>query len=373
MSNDAATTSGSATSGPSSPGAASGGAVVDDDALSRLRPLSFAVAYRMLGSVAEAEDVVQEALLKVVRQAAEPGGVRNPDAFVTTITTRLSINVLRSARARRETYVGDWLPEPLVSGASSWPGHETPVVAHAAPPPEAAAHAELADDLSTAFLVVLETLTPTERAAFLLHDVLGYPHGEAAEIIGTSAVSARQLASRARRRIAARRAQSVGRAPAGKDRAEATRLVGRFLAAVEDGQVEAFVGILADDVVFTGDGGGNVPPGFAIQKPMAGRARVARALAGFARRAGGGMARYEPADVNGAPGLVIVAGDSLGGGVLGTLSFEVGIEPDGTGRIVACHGVVNPAKLGHLGRLADLTRVAAYLRTAHGSGRLSGR
>ncbi|MBE1878217.1 sigma-70 family RNA polymerase sigma factor [Myceligenerans pegani] len=327
--------------------------IIDDDALDRLRPLSFAVAYRMLGSVAEAEDVVQEALLKVAQQADEPGGVRNPDAFVTTVTTRLSINVLRSARARRETYVGPWLPEPLMDATA---------VAHAAPAPDAAAHAELADDLSTAFLVVLETLTPTERAAFLLHDVLGYPHGEAAEIIGTTAVSARQLASRARRRIEAKRSEALGRTHARRDREEANRLVGRFLAAIEEGKVEAFVDVLADDVVFTGDGGGNVPPGFAISKPMSGRERVAKLLTGFTRRGMSGLAYYVPEDINGAPGLVIMASDDLGGGVLGTLSFEIGTTADGSARIAAAHGVVNPAKLGHLGRLADLDRIAAYVR-----------
>ncbi|GAB3167748.1 RNA polymerase sigma-70 factor [Myceligenerans halotolerans] len=336
---------------------------IDDDVLDRLRPLAFAVAYRMLGSVAEAEDVVQEALLKVAQQAAEPGGVRNPEAFVTTVTTRLSINVLRSARVRRETYVGPWLPEPLVPGTTAeWPGHEAPAVAHGAPPPDAAAHAELADDLSTAFLVVLETLTPTERAAFLLHDVLGYPHGEAAEIIGTTTVSARQLASRARRRIEAKRAETLRRTHAPADREEANRLVSRFLAAVEDGEIEAFVDILADDVVFTGDGGGNVPPGFAITKPMSGRERVAKLLAGFTRRGLPGLAHYVPEDINGAPGLLVVADEALGGGVLATLSFEFGTEPDGTTRIVAAHGVVNPAKLGHVGRLADLDGIAAYLR-----------
>lgn len=346
-----------------------GGTTIDDDALHRLRPLAFAVAYRMLGSVAEAEDVVQEALLKVTQQAAEPGGVRNPEAFVTTVTTRLSINVLRSARVRRETYVGPWLPEPLVAGtAARWPGHEAPAVAHSTAPPDAAEHAELADDLSTAFLVVLETLTPTERAAFLLHDVLGYPHGEAAEIIGTSTVSARQLASRARRRIEAKRAEALRHTPARKDREEASRLVSRFLAAIEDGEVEAFVDILAEDVVFTGDGGGNVPPGFAITKPMAGRERVAKLLTGFARRGLPGLAHYVPEDINGAPGLLIVADEALGGGVLGTLSFELGTGPDGGARIAAAHGVVNPAKLGHLGRLADLDRIAAHIRGGRRSG-----
>ena len=169
---------------------------LDGAALDRLRPLAFSVAYRMLGSVAEAEDVVQEALLRL----SQADGVRNPDAFVTTVTTRIAIDVLRSARVRRESYVGEWLPEPLVG-----PAHSNLPVAMATAPPDAAAHAELADDLSTAFLVLLERLTPTERAAFLLHDVLGFSHSDAADVIGTSEVAARQLASRARRRIARER------------------------------------------------------------------------------------------------------------------------------------------------------------------------
>jgi RNA polymerase sigma factor (sigma-70 family) len=340
----------------------SSGTRLDDATLDRLRPLAFSVAYRMLGSVAEAEDVVQEALTRL----SQADGVRNPDAFVTTVTTRIAIDVLRSARVRRESYVGEWLPEPLVG-----PVQVNLPVAMAETPPDAAAHAELADDLSTAFLVLLETLTPTERAAFLLHDVLGYPHSDAADIIGTSEVAARQLASRARRRIARQRGDVGHRAASGsdgavrengrdngrEDRARAEQLVSRFLAACEDGEVDAFLDLLTEDVVLTGDSGGNVPPGMSIARPVAGQVPVARVLAGFMRR--GAPIHFERALVGGEPGLLIVADDAIGGGLIGTWSFEVS-----DGQLAAIRGVVNPEKLRHLGRLADLTRLQEWLRGA---------
>ena len=350
---------------------------LDDAALGRLRPLAFTVAYRMLGSVAEAEDVVQEALTRV----SQAEGVRNPDAFVTTVTTRIAIDVLRSARVRRESYVGDWLPEPLVGPIpSSLP------VAMATAPPDVARHAELADDLSTAFLVLLETLTPTERAAFLLHDVLGFPHSDAADVIGTSEVAARQLASRARRRIARHRgdvaeheatagaAASAALARTGRpepdgqteptrrpraagDRARADQLVARFLAACEEGAVDPFLELLAQDVVLTGDGGGKVPPGMSISRPVAGRETVARLLAGFVHR--GAPLHFERALVGGEPGLLIVADDAVGGGLVGTWAFEIS-----GGVIAGIRGVINPEKLRHVGPLADLDRIQAALRSA---------
>ncbi|WP_423464670.1 sigma-70 family RNA polymerase sigma factor [Promicromonospora sp. MS192] len=367
------------------------GTHLDDAALARLRPLAFSVAYRMLGSVAEAEDVVQEALTRL----SQADGVRNPDAFVTTVTTRIAIDVLRSARVRRESYVGEWLPEPLVGPVDA---HHLPV-AMATPPPDAAGHAELADDLSTAFLVLLETLTPTERAAFLLHDVLGFPHSEAADVIGTSEVAARQLASRARRRIANRReaaapgagstepgsghdavarhgagaqqasgAQHASGAPGARRTTEthAEQLVTRFLAACEDGAVDSFLELLAQDVVLTGDSGGNVPPGMSIARSVVGQVPVARVLAGFMRR--GAPLHFERALVGGQPGLLIVADDVLGGGLVGTWSFEVAEEaapgaPGTTTRLAAIRGVINPEKLRHLGPLADLTRLHEWLRT----------
>lgn len=368
------TASGTARGGATASGTApTAGVFLDDAALGRLRPLSFAVAYRMLGSVAEAEDVVQEALTRV----SQSPDVRNPDAFVTTVTTRIAIDVLRSARVRREQYVGEWLPEPLVGPLPSLP------VAMATPSPDVARHAELSDDLSTAFLVLLETLTPTERAAFLLHDVLGFPHSEAADVIGTTEVAARQLASRARRRIAGRVApQQVAPQPpapqpapqhpeqddpahhalsarprTASDRARAEELVSRFLAACEEGAVDSFLELLAEDVVLTGDGGGKVPQGMSIARPVAGRVTVARMLASFVGR--GAPLHFERALVGGEPGLLIVADDVVGGGLIGTWSFEVS-----DGLLAGIRGVINPEKLGHLGQLADLDRLQAALRSA---------
>jgi RNA polymerase sigma factor (sigma-70 family) len=318
-------------------------ATTDAD-LEDLRRVAFGAAYRMLGSVTEAEDVAQEAMLRVAPTGDVDAAVVNPAAYTTTVATRIALDVLRSARVRRESYVGEWVPEPLVGD----------VVAAGSAGREAAAHAELADDLSTAFLVLLETLTPAERAAFLLHDVFGYPHRESAHVIGTTELAARQLASRARRRVAARRADDA--APARPD-PHAAELVRRFIAATEDGDVDALLELLADDVALTGDGGGNVPAGLAVSRPVSGRVAVARLLAGFARR--GAPARLETTVVNGAPGLIAYADASVGGGVIGTYALEVT-----GGRISRIDGVINPEKLRHLAPLADLEAVAAAIRAA---------
>lgn len=318
--------------------------------LEDLRRVAFGAAYRMLGSVTEAEDVAQEAMLRVAPLGAVDGAVLNPAAYTTTVATRIALDVLRSARVRRESYVGEWVPEPLVGD----------VVAAGSAGREAAAHAELADDLSTAFLVLLETLTPAERAAFLLHDVFGYPHRESAQVIGTTELAARQLASRARRRVAARREAepAPAEAPAARgDDPHAAELVRRFIAATEDGDVEALVALLADDVALTGDSGGNVPTGLAVSRPVSGNVAVARLLSGFARR--GAPARIEATVVNGGPGMIAYADDSVGGGVIGTYSLQVS-----GGRITRIDGVINPDKLRHLAPLADLEAVAAELRAA---------
>ncbi len=315
-----------------------------------LRRVAFSAAYRMLGSVAEAEDVAQEAMLRVAPRGVVPDDVANPEAYTTTVATRIALDVLRSARVRRESYVGQWLPEPLVGDA----------VAHGSAPTDAAAHAELADDLSTAFLVLLETLTPSERAAFLLHDVLGYPHRHSARVIGTTELAARQLASRARRRVAARREAMVDGArtpsPARSD-AHAAELVDRFIAAIEQGEIESLLELLADDVQLVGDSGGNAPPGMSVSKPVTGRDAVARLLLGFARR--GAPAALRPALVNGRPGMVVYADESVGGGLIGTYAVDVA-----SGRITHVRGVINPDKLRHLAPLADLDAVALALRDA---------
>lgn len=322
--------------------------------LEDLRRVAFGAAYRMLGSVTEAEDVAQDAMLRVAPVGVVDPSVVNPAAYTTTVATRIALDVLRSARVRREAYVGEWVPEPLVGD----------VVAAGSAGREAAAHAELADDLSTAFLVLLETLTPAERAAFLLHDVFGYPHRESAQVIGTTELAARQLASRARRRVAARQ-EAQPAASSGRDDPRAAELVRRFIAATEEGDVDALVELLADDVALTGDSGGNVPTGLAVSRPVSGNVAVARLLAGFARR--GAPARLEQTVVNGGPGLVAYAHDSMGGGVIGTYALQVA-----GGRITRIDGVVNPDKLQHLAPLADLEAVAAELRAA-GQRRRAGR
>ncbi|MEU2201417.1 RNA polymerase sigma factor SigJ [Isoptericola sp. NPDC019482] len=314
--------------------------------LEDLRRVAFGAAYRMLGSVTEAEDVAQEAMLRVAPVGMVDPAVVNPAAYTTTVATRIALDVLRSARVRRESYVGEWVPEPLVGD----------VVAAGSAGREAAAHAELADDLSTAFLVLLETLTPAERAAFLLHDVFGYPHRESAQVIGTTELAARQLTSRARRRVAARQ-DAAADVRAGAPDPHAEELVRRFIAATEEGDVDGLVALLADDVALTGDSGGNVPAGLAVSRPVSGNVAVARLLAGFARR--GAPARIEATVVNGGPGMIAYADDSVGGGVIGTYALQVS-----GGRIARIDGVINPEKLRHLAPLADLEAVAAELRAA---------
>src|SRR5439155_17095001 len=220
-----------------------------------LRSAAFAIAYRMLGSVAEAEDVVQEALLRV-HQAGEAGErIESPRAYVATVATRLAIDQLRSARVRREAYVGEWLPEPVVTDPAEDP----------------AAHAEEADTLSMAFLLVLERLSPVESADFLLHDVFGYGYSEVAGIVGKSVANCRQLALRARQLVEAEKPRFEA------SRRERDELAARFFAAVVDGDMDGLVETLAADVVVYGDGGGKAPQ-WAV--PIVGVDRVARLFAG---------------------------------------------------------------------------------------------
>jgi RNA polymerase sigma-70 factor (TIGR02957 family) len=297
-----------------------------------LRPLMFSIAYRMLGSVAEAEDVVQEAFLRLHRAPATE--VQSVAAYAATVTTRLAIDQLRSARVRRERYVGSWLPEPLLTtDAESDP----------------AVRAERADSLSLAFLVVLERLSPVERAVFLLREVFAYGYDEIGRIVEKSAVNCRQIFTRASRRIAA-----------GKPRFEASRgrrddLARAFFAACETGDVAGLEHVLAEDVVFDGDGGGKAP---AIAKPIQGRVRVARFLLGLMRQAVIFNGRIEPATVNGQPGGRIVDGDGRLAAV-----FELQITD---GRVQALRNVVNPDKLRHLGPLVDPATLPGGGRRTHG-------
>lgn len=249
----------------------------ETDDLETLRRHGFGVAYRMLGSVAEAEDVAQEALLRLTRQE-DP--IDEPAAWMTTVTTRLSINVLKSARARREAYVGPWLPEPLLEDLTPGP----------------AARAELADSLSLAMLVLLERLNPIERAAYLLHEVFSYKYAEIAAIIEQSEVNSRQIVTRAKKRLEA------GRPRFDPDEAARDALLERFLAAAEEGDLEALEGLLAQDAVLYADGGGKAmtPP-----EPLVGAAVIARFMAAVAQvRPPSGALESRRVRVNGQPGRV---------------------------------------------------------------------
>jgi len=300
-----------------------------EEQLDELRSASFAIAYRMLGSVAEAEDVVQEALLRVHSSLEAGARIDSPRAFVATVTTRLAIDELRSARSRREQYVGDWLPEPILTD-----GEDDP-----------ARHAEMADSLSLAMLVLLESLSPEQRAVVLLRDVFDYSYGEIARIVGKSEDNVRQLASRARGHLEQRRPRFQ------TSREQRDELARRFFAAVQDGDLAGLEALLAHDVTLTGDGGGKAP---ALARPLHGRNRVARALMNWSRLAARipGVS-FRPAEVNGTPGGLLLDGDAR---VVGVWALDIS-----GGEIVGMHSVVNPDKLGHLGPVGD---AGALLRMA---------
>src|SRR5918993_596518 len=290
--------------------------------LDGLHPGSFAIAYRMLGSVSEAEDVVQEALLRVHRALDGGEQIASPRAFVATVTTRLAINVLRSARARRERYVGEWLPEPIITDGDDDP----------------ARHAETADSLSLAMLVLLESLSPEQRAVLLLHDVFGYGYPEVAAIVGKSEDNARQLATRARRYVAQRRPRFQ------TTREQRVELARRFFAAVEHGDLAGLEALLAHDVKLTGDGGGKVP---ALARSLRGRNRVARTLINGIRQATArlpGMS-LRPVEVNGGPGALILDARQR---LIGVGALDIA-----GGQITSISAIVNPDKLTHLGPVAD--------------------
>jgi RNA polymerase sigma-70 factor (TIGR02957 family) len=292
-----------------------------EELLQQLRPVAFAIAYQMLGSVAEAEDVVQEALLQV-HLALEAGEqIASPRALVATVTTRRAIDELRSARVRRERYVGEWLPEPILTG-----GHDDP-----------ARHAEMADSLSLAMLVLLESLSPEQRAVLLLHDVFDYDHAQIAQIIGKSQDNVRQLATRARRHLAQRRPRFQ------TTREQRDELARRFFQAVEQGDLSGLEALLAHDVELTGDGGGKVP---ALARTLRGRSRVARMLIDWARlgaRAPGRSLR--PVGVNGGPGALYLDARQR-------LIAVVALEVAG-GQVTSISAILNPDKLTRLGPVAD--------------------
>jgi RNA polymerase sigma-70 factor (TIGR02957 family) len=300
--------------------------------LKELRPVAFAIAYRMLGSHSEAEDVVQESLLRLHGALARGERIESPRAYLATVTTRLAIDELRSARARREIYAGDWLPEPVIASRE-----------------EPAARVEEAESLSFAFLVLLESLTPEERAVLLLHDVFDYGYGEIAETIGKSADNTRQIAVRARGNVDARR-------PRFEQSAHRRQELGdRFFAAAERGDLERLERLLCRDVVLRGDGGGKVP---ALARSLEGANRVARTLLNWGRAGARSGSSFRRVDVNGQPGALMLNAD---GAVLGAMVLD--IADDG---IAGVNSVVNPDKLRHLGPVGDMT---AVLRRGSGQGR----
>ncbi len=274
-----------------------------------LRPVLFGVAYRMLGSAAEADDVVQEAYLRWA--AVDDATVASPRAYLTTIVTRLSIDHLRSARVRRETYKGPWLPEPIVADETDEPELDG---------------AELADNLSLAFLVLLEELAPAERAAFLLRDVFGYQYGEIARTLERSEPACRQLVSRARHRIGDRRRRFDA------DHERSRELTRRFVAACGTGDVEDLMSLLTDDVVVWTDGGGKVK---SAPRPVVGPWRAARFLVHVAKGFPAGVTMREET-LNGQPGVVF----ELDGEV--TSAVVVDVLGD---RIAGIRVVANPEKL----------------------------
>jgi RNA polymerase sigma factor (sigma-70 family) len=276
----------------------------------------------MLGSVSEAEDVVQEALLRV-HQALQAGErIASPHAFVTTVTTRLAINDLRSARIRRERYVGEWLPEPIITD-----GHDDP-----------ARHAETADSLSLAMLVLLESLSPEERAVLLLHDVFAYGYPEIAAIVGKREDNVRQLASRGRRHVEQRRPRFQ------TTREQRDELARRFFAAAQHGDLAGLEALLAHDVQLTGDGGGKAP---ALARSLRGRSRVARTLINYFRlgaRLPG--VSFRPVEVNGGPGALYFDTQQR---LIAVMALDIS-----GGQITSISAIVNPDKLTHLGPLGDL-------------------
>ena len=280
------------------------------DAFDPHRRLLFSVAYQMLGSVADAEDVIQETYLRWQEVATAGTAIDSPSAYLTTMVSRRCLDELRSARRRREEYVGEWLPEPLLEDDRLDP----------------AATTELADSLSTAFLVVLEALSPGERAAFLLHDVFGYEYPELARILGRGEPACRQLVARARRRVTERRPR-FDVSPE-----EHSRLLTEFLHATSGGDLDGLVSLLAHDAVLTTDGGGVVT---AARNPIEGAERIARWFFGVMAKAPAGFT-VEPGPVNGLPGLVMRVPD----GIYGAMSIDVHDS-----KIQKIYIQVNPSKL----------------------------
>ncbi|TYB54579.1 RNA polymerase sigma-70 factor [Nonomuraea sp. PA05] len=304
-----------------------------------LRPLLFSIAYRILGSVSEAEDAVQETWLRYAASATEPVSAK---AFLAATVSRIAIDVLRSARMRREEYAGEWFPEPLLSDPYEDPERS----------------AELADSVSMAALLLLERLSPLERAVFVLREVFGFGFGEVASAVGRSEAACRQLAVRARRHM------DAGRARFEADRRERAELAERFFDAFRKGDVEGLRKLLAADVQMVGDSGGKAP---LWGKGVLGAESVARTLAALVVpfvRIGGVV---EPREMNGQPGAIFRDRD---GRVVNILALDIL-----GGQVQAIRAVINPDKLGHLGPVGDawgVVREANRARRRDGGGATAG-
>ncbi|NED99308.1 RNA polymerase sigma-70 factor [Phytoactinopolyspora halotolerans] len=292
------------------------------DEFEELRPLLFSIAYRLLGSVSEAEDAVQETWLRYEASATQPTSVK---AFLSATVTRISIDVLRSARVRRETYVGQWLPEPLLDDPYEDPQRS----------------AELADSVSMAALLLLERLSPLERAVFVLREVFGFGFADVASAVGRSEAACRQLAVRARRHM------DDGRPRFEADRRERDQLAQRFLVAFTEGDVDGLRDLLAADAQMVGDGGGKAPQ---FARPIVGADKVARALAATVPLLLRVEVTVEPREVNGQPGAIFRDRDRK---IINTMAFDI-LD----GRIQTIRSVINPDKLGHVGPVGDAWAVA---------------
>jgi RNA polymerase sigma-70 factor (ECF subfamily) len=281
------------------------------------RNLLFTVAYEMLGSAADAEDVLQETWLRWA--GVDLGVVRNQRAYLVRITTRQALSRLRTLRRRKESYIGPWLPEPLLTA------------------PDVAEDAELAESVSMAMLLVLETLTPTERAVFVLREVFDLEYDEIAEAVGKNPAAVRQIAHRARAHVAARRPRGVVSA------AESRGAIEAFQRAIETGDLRSLLDMLAPDVVLLGDGGGIVQ---AVVRPIVGADRVARLLAGGLPRIAG-VVSVKPVQINGCPGLII----RLNGEIDDVVAMRID-----DGLITGLYVVRNPQKLSRVERETAVSR-----------------
>jgi RNA polymerase sigma-70 factor (ECF subfamily) len=285
------------------------GMASDPGPFETLRGRLFGIAYRMLASRAEAEDVVQEAYVRW--HQADRQSIRSPEAWLVTTTTRLAIDRLRSLKAERDAYTGPWLPEPLMRNAP--------------PPPDR--HVDLASDLSIAFLVLLERLAPDERAAFLLHDVFDSSYADIAALLDKSEAACRQIVHRARERVRSERARF--------EVTETARvsLLKKFVAAVETTDDKALLALFAPDATWTADGGGRTP---AAPRPIVGAERIVTFLVGLQRTLSENRATMHLADINGEAGLIVRMDNEIKG--------AISIATDGD-RILAVYAVINPDKL----------------------------